>query len=105
MNLHKMNKNQFNEHRVDYLVRYYLQESVANVEPSPQVWERIQLQIAGDARAPVASEPVWHQALWQRLTKLPLAVFRLPDLFEGDPQKMPLARVLFTELRLLNDWV
>jgi hypothetical protein len=107
MSLHRVSENQFHFHddRVDYLVRYYLQDSVAGVEPSPQVWECIKLHIVNDARTTIASGPAWHETLWQRLTKLPQAVFHLPDMFEGDPQQMPLARVLFTELRLLNDWV
>jgi hypothetical protein len=46
---------------LDSLVRWALQDSVADAEPSPQVWERIKGRVLDDAAIAKARSPRWRR--------------------------------------------
>jgi hypothetical protein len=52
---------------IDSIIRWALRDSVADAEPSPQVWERIRQRIRGRAGASVERAPARHKALLRRL--------------------------------------
>lgn len=105
MSLHRVLGDQFADDRIDYLIRRCLHDSVACAEPAPQVWERIEQHIVHNAGPTTVVVPAWRATLWQQLMKLPSALGCLQDMFSNDGQQVPLTRVLFAELRLINEWV
>jgi hypothetical protein len=86
MNLRRVNRDQSAEDNVDRLIRWALHDSVAGAEPSPQVWDRIQRGITGQAKAQAVSAPPWYAALFRRLSARWLVGAGAPSPVHADPR-------------------
>ena len=58
-----MSSHRVDEEKLDQLIYRALHDSVADADPSPQVWERIQKSVLEDAGAAVVTAPAKQSAL------------------------------------------
>jgi hypothetical protein len=65
MSLHRADK--VVDDGLDSLIRWALYDSVADAEPSPQVWENIQESIASERKTTVARGPARRKIMPRRL--------------------------------------
>jgi hypothetical protein len=67
MNILREDKDRFAEDGLDGLIRWALHDSVADAEPSPLVWERIQQRILDERETTTPSLPrrrIWSRSMW-----------------------------------------
>jgi ABC-type dipeptide/oligopeptide/nickel transport system ATPase subunit len=102
MSSHRTNKGKSTNKSIDYLIRWALHDSVADAEPSPQIWERIQERITDGAGAVMTNAPAWHEMLLRRLLNLYLAALCSWNLSDDNWQRVALARALVVEPSLLK---
>jgi hypothetical protein len=67
MSLRRSDKEQLVDDSLDGLIRWALHDSVADAEPSPQVWERIRQRVVEDAEGAMAPSSARRRVLPRRL--------------------------------------
>ena len=86
MSLHKREREKQINESLDGLIRWALQDSVADAEPSPRVWERIRQQAANERLAASPPSPPRRRGLPRRLWLTWLIGAGTDDPMIGDPR-------------------
>jgi hypothetical protein len=86
MSSHSADTGKANDERLDYLVRWALHGAVADAEPSPHLWERIQTRIIDGAGAATADAPARRKSSSRRGWLSQLAGAGAPYPVPGDPR-------------------